>query len=115
MRGRAALRRAGFDNLSALFDKGMRAFWEKRLRLFSVDVERLGRAFEKRQLSQRLTGRAGRKAGSQSTHRTPLRNGRIILRCYPSVEALVDDVPFARAALIRVPATRLLPPSGLLL
>lgn len=112
IQGRAALVRAGLDSFEKLlaFDAG--EFWSSRLKFFGVDPVKLGRAVNNWRNGTRRQHELITRSASGFENRVDYRTGCLILRAYPCVQDLVDDLGSqinVRRCLIPLPADRILP------
>jgi hypothetical protein len=117
MLGRAALKAAGISSAADLVVFNHREFWQRRLVIGQLDLQRLGRADYHRKLKQRLGGRQQRRrnwiqeCGTSRKHRVDLffSRGRALLAGLPrpptphtrSVVCSVQDVIDALRGKIR--------------
>jgi hypothetical protein len=109
VRSPRAIRAAGINSGKDLPEFDHRAFWQKRLLLYTVDWRHLGLLIRNR--------RMGTKRRSSRTYRTDAhlmdgRAGEVYARSYDTVQKLIDDLKSScriRLALKRIPNDSLLP------
>jgi hypothetical protein len=109
--GLKAVRRARIGSGQDLVMFNHRHFWEKRLLLFDVDRERLGRL-----IRNSLDGTRRRKSGLEriggSLINFDKRTGDVNVRAHWTIQGLIDELPRSyrvRRALIRISNQELLP------
>jgi hypothetical protein len=83
LNGLRAVRRAGIESGQDLVDFDHRSFWDPRLLLFDVDIERLGRL-----VRNQSTGKKSRASGSN--YFTDRRTGHTLMKSVDGIQELID-------------------------
>jgi hypothetical protein len=85
LNGAEAVRRVGINSGGDLLEFNHREFWQKRLLLFTVDRERLGRLNR-----NQLSGKRSRGGAIRQTGRINRQTGEAIVRAHYTVQELIN-------------------------